>query len=313
MVNDNSGQQSAGAESDPGAIGSPQVGPEDTGHLESIREERAGDYPTTSYLGSRDQAFGEPWPDSPQSPSPQSSASQAPDAHDGPQAVASPTSPAEPASPASPVAPVSPARRSRPPMRAHAAEDDAPSPLNDLEGNFTIDSIHSEIGFVVVHAMVTKVRGRFEQFKGTAKTNKNLEGAAIMLSIKVSSINTRDKDRDAHLTSGDFFELDTFPAIAFSSTDIRLASPLVLRVRGKLTIKDVTRPVLIDFDYNGTAVDPFGNTRVGLEGQTVINRKDFGLSWNAALETGGVLVSDRITLNFDISAIKQADGAGDAS
>ena len=182
----------------------------------------------------------------------------------------------------------------------------AASPINDLEGVYTIDVSHSSIAFVARHAMVTKVRGSFGDFVGSATTGKNLADAKIDVTIQVASIDTKSADRDGHLKTGDFFDVETYPTITFVSTNIVTAGADVLRVTGDLTIKDVTKPVTIDFEFNGAALDPFGNTRVGFEGSTVIDRKDFGLTWNAALETGGVLVSDKITLDFDISAIKSA-------
>lgn len=181
----------------------------------------------------------------------------------------------------------------------------AASPLSELEGTYTIDASHSQVGFVARHAMVTKVRGSFGEYTGTATTGKDLRDAAIELTVQVASVDTKDAGRDGHLVSADFFDVETYPTITFRSTDVAAAGE-VLRVTGDLTIKDVTKPVTIDFDFNGVAQDPFGNTRVGLEGKTVVDRRDFGLTWNAALETGGVLVSEKITLEFEISAIKQA-------
>ncbi|SDC04798.1 Polyisoprenoid-binding protein YceI, partial [Raineyella antarctica] len=181
----------------------------------------------------------------------------------------------------------------------------ASSPLNDLEGTYTLDASHTTIGFVARHAMVTKVRGSFGEFVGTATTGRNLEGAKIDVTIQVASVDTKSPDRDGHLQSADFFDVASYPTITFTSTDIT-ASGDVLAVTGDLTIKDVTKSVTIDFEYAGAALDPFGNTRLGLEGSVVVDRKDFGLVWNAALETGGVLVSDKITLEFEISAIKNA-------
>ena len=188
---------------------------------------------------------------------------------------------------------------------AMTTEVKAVSPLHELEGTFTLDPSHTEIGFVARHAMVTKVRGSFTEFAGTATTGKNLTDAAIELTIQVASVNTKSPDRDAHLVSGDFFDVETYPTITFVSTDLTTAGA-VLRVSGDLTLTAGPRPVTIDFADNGSALDPFGNTRLGLEGSTVVDRKDFGLTWNAALETGGVLVSDKITLQFEISAIKNA-------
>lgn len=179
------------------------------------------------------------------------------------------------------------------------------STVNNYAGNFTIDPTHSEIGFSARHAMVTKVRGSFTEFSGTASSEENLNNAQINVEIDVNSVDTRNSDRDGHLRTGDFFETEKYPKITFKSTDIKAKDDETLEVTGDLTIKDVTKPVTIDFEFNGEAVDPFGNTRVGFEGQTTINRKDFGLNFQAALDTGGVLVSEKITLNFDISAIKQ--------
>lgn len=178
------------------------------------------------------------------------------------------------------------------------------SDLNALNGTYVIDPAHSEIGFVARHAMVTKVRGSFKEFEGTATTGENLAGATIDLTINVASVDTRSADRDGHLKSADFFDVEKYPSITFKSTDIKSdGSDLV--VTGDLTIMETTKPVTVEFEYNGAAVDPFGNERIGFEGKTVVNRKDFGLTWNAALEAGGVLVSDKVTLTFDISAIKQ--------
>ena len=179
------------------------------------------------------------------------------------------------------------------------------SNLNDYAGTFVIDPSHSEIGFTARHAMVTKVRGSFTEFSGTASSEENLNNAQINVEIDVNSVDTRNADRDGHLKTGDFFEVEKFPKITFTSTEVAAKDDETLAVTGDLTIKDVTKSVTIDFEFNGEAVDPFGNTRVGFEGQTTINRKDFGLNFNAGLETGGVLVSEKIALNFDISAIKQ--------
>ena len=179
------------------------------------------------------------------------------------------------------------------------------SNLNDYAGTFVIDPTHTEIGFTARHAMVTKVRGSFTEFSGTASSEENLNNAQINVEIDVNSVDTRNADRDGHLKTGDFLEVEKFPKITFTSTEVTAKDDETLSVTGDLTIKDVTKSVTIDFEFNGEAVDPFGNTRVGFEGQTTINRRDFGLNFNAALETGGVLVSEKIALNFDISAIKQ--------
>lgn len=178
--------------------------------------------------------------------------------------------------------------------------------LNELNGTYTIDPSHTRIGFSTRHAMVTKVRGAFNDIAGTATTGPNLEDATIEVTLQAASIDTRSADRDAHLRSGDFFDVETYPTITFRSTEVEAVDSDTLRVTGDLTIKDVTRPVVVDFEFTGISQDPFGNQRAGFEGATTINRKDWGLEWNAALETGGVLVSEKIKLELDISAIKSA-------
>ncbi|MER8232302.1 YceI family protein [Streptomyces sp. NPDC094049] len=178
--------------------------------------------------------------------------------------------------------------------------------LPELTGDYVLDIAHSRIGFVARHAMVTKVRGAFYQFEGTA----HLDGGDPARStgqvvIKAESIDTGVEQRDQHLRTNDFLDVPNFPDITFRSTAVEVRSDTDYRVTGDLTVKDTTRPVTIDFEYTGNAVDPYGNLRVGLEGSVTISRKEFGVTWNAALEGGGVLVSDKIVLEFDISAIKQ--------
>jgi polyisoprenoid-binding protein YceI len=184
---------------------------------------------------------------------------------------------------------------------------DAPTTaIDDITGDYTLDVSHSRLGFVARHAMVTKVRGQFGAFTGTARIDEaNPADSMVELSIDVTSVETGSADRDGHLKSGDFFDAETYPAITFTSTDVTRAGS-DWTIVGDLTIKDVTKPVTIEFEQTGSAVDPFGNTRVGFEGETTINRKDWGLTWNAALETGGVLVSEKIKLEFDVSAIRNA-------
>ncbi len=177
--------------------------------------------------------------------------------------------------------------------------------LNTLSGTYTLDPSHTQLGFVARHAMVTKVRGRFSDFEGTATTGENLENAKITVTIKADSIDTRNEDRDNHVRGGDFFDVENHPEITFESTDIA-ASGDTLVVTGDLTIKGTTKPVTIDFDYMGVAEDPFGNERVGLEGSVVVNRKDWNIDFDVPLKTGGLLVSEKITLEFEISAIKAA-------
>lgn len=178
--------------------------------------------------------------------------------------------------------------------------------ISELTGDYVLDPAHTRIGFVARHAMVTKVRGAFHQFEGTA----HLDGAhparsTAQVVIKAESIDTGVEQRDQHLRTNDFLDVPNFPDIIFRSTSVEPRSDAEYRVTGDLTIKDTTRPVTVDFEYAGNAVDPSGNLRVGLEGSVTISRKEFGVTWNAALEGGGVLVGDKVVLEFDISAIKQ--------
>jgi polyisoprenoid-binding protein YceI len=167
-------------------------------------------------------------------------------------------------------------------------------------GTLAIDASHSRVGFSARHAMVTKVRGSFNDYTGSAVV---ADGAAsLSIEINVASIDTRSADRDGHLQSPDFFDVANFPKITFTSTSVKDGGAGIV-VDGNLTIKDVTKPLTIEFEYTGTAKDPFGNDRFGFEGEAEINRKDFGLTWNAALETGGILVSENIKLEFEISTI----------
>jgi polyisoprenoid-binding protein YceI len=180
----------------------------------------------------------------------------------------------------------------------------------DITGDYVIDVAHSRLGFVARHAMVTKVRGAFNAFEGTAHLDSNDPSKShATVSIDVASVDTRQPQRDEHLRTNDFFDVPTYPKITFVSTAAEKVDNETFRMTGDLTIKDVTKSVSIDFEYNGSATDPYGNHRVGFEGSTVINRKDFGVSFNAALETGGVMVSDKITLEFEISAIKNQPAA----
>jgi polyisoprenoid-binding protein YceI len=169
-------------------------------------------------------------------------------------------------------------------------------------GTWTIDPTHTEVGFVARHLMVSKVRGAFTDVSGTVAVGDELSASRAEVVIRTASVATGTPDRDAHLRSGDFLDVDAYPEMTFVSTSFD-GETLV----GDLTIKGVTKSVSVDLEYAGSAVDPFDNTRVGFEGATVINRKDWGVEWNAPLETGGVLVGDKVTLEFDISAIRSAD------
>ncbi|MBC9732462.1 YceI family protein [Nocardioides marmotae] len=185
--------------------------------------------------------------------------------------------------------------------------DPATAAVDDITGDYTIDASHSRIGFSARHAMVTTVRGAFKEFEGTARIDAaNPSASQVSLTIRTASIDTGSADRDGHLVSADFFDAEANPEITFRSTEVAKVDDDTWAITGDLTIKGVTNAVTIAFDETGSAQDPFGNLRVGFEGGTAINRKDWGLTWNAALETGGVLVSEKVKLDFDISAIKNA-------
>lgn len=179
-----------------------------------------------------------------------------------------------------------------------------------LTGTYSIDASHSQIGFTARHAMVTKVRGAFNEFEGSGYFDaENPTNSHLKVTIKAASIDTRSADRDAHLKSNDFFAMDEFPEISFVSTAFNKVDDDAYKLTGDLTIKGVTKSVTVDFDFTGTAVDPWGNTRIGFEGKTTINRKDWGVNWNAALEAGGVLVSEKVNLEFEISAVRSTEAA----
>ncbi|MFJ3984129.1 YceI family protein [Streptomyces fungicidicus] len=179
--------------------------------------------------------------------------------------------------------------------------------LAALTGDYTIDPAHTTLGFVARHAMVTNVKGTFQDFTGTL----HLDGgdpskSTATIDVVMDSIETGNADRDGHLKSSDFFKTDEFPAMTFRTTKAEALGGDDYRITGDLTILGTTKQLSIDLEFNGAATDPFGNQRVGFEGKAEIQRSEWGLTWNAALETGGVLVSDKIKLNFDISAIRNA-------
>jgi polyisoprenoid-binding protein YceI len=176
-----------------------------------------------------------------------------------------------------------------------------------LTGTYALDVSHSRLGFVARHAMVTKVRGAFNDFEGTATIDgDDPSRSSVNVTIKVDSIDTRNKQRDDHIRTNDFLDIENYPTITFASTSIEHDGGDDFQVTGDLTIRGVTKAVTIPLEFQGVVKDPWGNDRVGFEGSVVINRKDWGVNWNAALEAGGVLVSEKVTLEFEISAVKAA-------
>lgn len=198
-------------------------------------------------------------------------------------------------------------RRSQDTTNSAVATLEVDPALAALTGDYTIDAAHSSIGFTVRHAMVTNVRGSFADYAGTLQLDGSAPSrSAASIEVKVASVDTGIADRDGHLRGGDFFDAEAFPLMTFRSTEAAQLGGDKYRITGELTIKDVTRPLSIDLDFNGSATDVYGNERVGFEGSAEILRSEWGLTWNAALEAGGVMVSDKVKLTFDISAVKQA-------
>lgn len=171
-----------------------------------------------------------------------------------------------------------------------------------------IDPVHTEIEFTARHMMIAKVHGRFKSFEGTIDLDpKHPAKARVEGSIDVSSIDTREAQRDTHLRSPDFFDVEKYPKMTFRSTRIEPLGANQYKVYGDLTIKDVTREVVFDAVDEGRTTDPWGNQRIGVSATTKINRKDFGLTWNVALETGGWLVGDDITINAEVELVAESE------
>ncbi|RII43764.1 YceI family protein [Galactobacter valiniphilus] len=176
-------------------------------------------------------------------------------------------------------------------------------PTNLTPGTWTIDPAHTLVGFSVRHAGISKVRGRFGEVEGVLNVGETVEDSSLTVEIKTASIDTRNQGRDDHLRSGDFFQADEFPTMKFVSlTATGSGEDWVMK--GELTIKDVTREVELEVEYNGVATDPFGAHRAGFSAETTISRKEWGLTWNAALETGGVLVADKIKLELEAEFVR---------
>jgi polyisoprenoid-binding protein YceI len=177
--------------------------------------------------------------------------------------------------------------------------------IQDLTGDYQLDPAHTAIYFVARHAMVTSVRGYFHEFEGRLHLDAdNPAASTASVTIKVASIDTGQEQRDAHLRSPDFFDVETYPEITFVSTGVNPVDDETYRLTGDLTIRDQTRPVTLEITYNGSAKDPFGNRRAGFEGKGTVNRKDWGLTWNAVLETGGIMISEKVRVEVDVSAVK---------
>lgn len=169
-----------------------------------------------------------------------------------------------------------------------------------------IDPTHSEIGFKVKHMMFTNVSGKFDTFEASAEIEgDDFSQATFSFSADAASINTGNADRDNHLRSADFFNVEQFPTLHFKSTSVQKTADNEFKLNGDLTLHGISNPVVLDVEYGGTMQDPWGNTKAGFTLSGKINRKDWGLNWNAALEAGGVLVSEEVRLSMDVQMVKQ--------
>jgi polyisoprenoid-binding protein YceI len=172
-------------------------------------------------------------------------------------------------------------------------------------GHWTIDRGHSSVEFVARHLMVSKVRGRFEEFTGDLDIGPRPEDSSVAVAIAAGSVSTGDAQRDGHLTSEDFFAAEQYPTINFVSTGVRHVDGERYAVDGDLTVRGVTRPVTLDLEYLGTISDPWGNERVGFSASTEVDREDWGLTWNQALEAGGFLVGKKARIELEIEAVRE--------
>lgn len=172
---------------------------------------------------------------------------------------------------------------------------------------YVIDPTHSNVGFKVTHLMVSKVRGHFDTFEGTIQLDpSDVTKSSVEVSIDVASINTGNEDRDKHLRSPDFFDAETYPRITFKSTSVEKSGDSSYIATGNLTIRDTTRTVALPFEMSGPITDPWGNTRIGIEIEPVtIDRQDYGVSWSKAMDAGGVVVSDDVTMDLAAEAVKK--------
>ena len=173
-------------------------------------------------------------------------------------------------------------------------------------GTWNLDISHTEIGFVVRHAGISKVRGQFTEADATLVVGDSLATSSVEATVKTASFDSNDDNRDGHVKSADFFDVEQFPHMTFKANQVQGSSE-EFKLGGDLTIKDTTKPVTFDVEFGGMAVDPFGSTRAGFSATTQISRKEFGITWNAALEAGGVLVGDKVTITVDAAFVLPAN------
>jgi polyisoprenoid-binding protein YceI len=175
-----------------------------------------------------------------------------------------------------------------------------------VTGTWEIDPVHSDVAFTVRHMMVSKVRGNFTSFGGTITTADDLLASTVEASIDLASIDTRNEQRDAHIRTADFFDVENHPTMTYRSTGIRQDGDAFV-VDGELTLRGITREVPLALEINGIGPDAYGGTRIGLTATTEINRTDFGVNWNSAIEAGGVVVSEKVAITLEIQAVLKAD------
>ena len=175
-----------------------------------------------------------------------------------------------------------------------------------VAGSYALDPSHSSVGFAVRHVMISKTRGRFADFAGTVTIADDPLASSVEVEIKTASIDTRDEQRDGHLRSGDFFDVETFPIMTYRSTNVTPDGPNRWKVDGELTIRGVTRDVPLEVTFQGSAVDPWGGVRAGFTAKAEIDREEYGLTWNQTLETGGVLVGKKVSIEIEAEAVLQA-------
>jgi polyisoprenoid-binding protein YceI len=173
---------------------------------------------------------------------------------------------------------------------------------------WVIDSAHTEVNFTVRHMMISNVRGQFQKLSGTVEFDEtNPAATTVDVQIEAASVNTKDEKRDGHLMSPDFFAAAQYPHLTFKSKRVDVKDATHARLVGDLTIRDITKEVTLEVEFNGLAKSPWGTTNAGFSARTSINRKDWGLNWNVALETGGILVGDQINIAIELEVVKQPD------
>jgi polyisoprenoid-binding protein YceI len=176
-------------------------------------------------------------------------------------------------------------------------------------GAWTVDVAHTNVGFVARHLMVTKVRGHFSDVDGEVRIGETPNDSSVEVRIGTASIDSGQPDRDAHLRSPDFLDVEKYPYLTFKSTKVEVTGDSTLKLHGDLTVLDVTKPVVLDVDFEGLSRDPMGGTRAGFSATTEIDREDWGLTWNVALETGGFLVSKKVKIELDVQLVQQESDA----